>query len=62
MSLIKTPARKGMSTRLEDAEQSEDVERSLGDAERLPEISEHLSGDATESTSAEALLRAEELR
>jgi len=65
MPLIKTPARKGMNTRsLGDAEQSEDFEHSSGDAVRLPEAPKHLSGDATESTSAEALLRAamEELR
>jgi len=65
MPLIKTPARKGMSTRSSgDAEQSEDVERSSRDAEQLPEVSEHLSGNATESMSAEALLRSamEELR
>jgi len=65
MPLIKTPARKGMCTRSSgDAEQSEDVERSSRDAERLPEVSEHFSGNATESTSAEALLRSamEELR
>jgi len=65
MPLIKTPARKGTCTRSSgDAEQTEDVERPLRDMERLPEVSEHLSGDATESTSAEALLRTvmEELR
>jgi len=63
MPLIKTPARKGMSTRASgDAEQSEAVEYSSGDAERLPEVLEH--PNATETTSAEALLRVamEELR
>jgi len=47
-----------------DAEHSEDVERSTRDVERLLEVSEHLSGNATESTSAEALLRSamEELK
>jgi len=63
MPLIKTPARKGMSTRASgDAEQSEAVEYSSGDAERLPEVLEH--PNATETTSVEALLRVamEELR
>jgi len=61
MPLIKTPARKGMSTRTSgDAEQSEIVEHSSGDAERLPEVLEH--PNATKTT--KALLRAamEELR
>jgi len=63
MPLIKTPARKGVSTRTSgDAEQSEIVEHSSGDAERLPEVLEHPK--ATEMTNAEALLRVamEELR
>jgi len=65
MPLIKTPARKGMSTRSSgDTKRSEDTEHTSGDAVRLPEVPEHLSGNATESTSSEALLRAamEELR
>jgi len=65
MPLIKTPARKGKNTRSSgDAERSEDLEHSSGDVVRLPGVPEHLSGNATESTSTEALLRAvmEELR
>jgi len=65
MPLIKTPVRKGMNTRSSGvAERSEDFEHSSGDVVRSPEVPEHLSGDATELTSAEALLRAamEELR
>jgi len=52
MPLVKTPVRKRMCT------------RSLGDAEQLPEDAEHTPGDAVESMSVEALLRAakDELR
>jgi len=48
----KNPARKRMCT------------RTSGDAEQLPEDAEHTSGDAAESMSVEALLRAakDELR